>query len=247
MIETLYFSVEVLTTVGYGDVAPTHSTTRLFAIFHILFGLMVMLSVVGEMLGDIVEQFFDDVVDAIHDNIAEGDSDSKLANFLQRCLILGIMIAFGAAFFHYLEGVPWIDCVYFCVVTVTTIGLGDVTPQTDGGRLFAIFWMLGGVTAMGWTVSAFSEILLERMRHTFHDQLTLGDVDLAKVGGEDMSVDRMEFYHHYIIEKGFMDQVQYQLMVDNFNALDVNGDGEINVEDIELHKVSTSPERKRST
>jgi len=56
-----------------------------------------------------------------------------------------VIIAFGSVAFHYLEGWNWIDSVYFSVITLTTIGYGDFSPQTDGGKIFAIFYIFIGI------------------------------------------------------------------------------------------------------
>lgn len=56
-----------------------------------------------------------------------------------------IVIAFGAVVYSYLEDWSWIDSLYFTVVTLTTVGYGDFAPQTDGGKLFTIFYIVIGV------------------------------------------------------------------------------------------------------
>ncbi len=56
-----------------------------------------------------------------------------------------ITIGLGAIIYHYLEGWEWIDCFYFCIITLTTIGYGDFSPQTNGGKLFTIFYILLGI------------------------------------------------------------------------------------------------------
>ena len=56
-----------------------------------------------------------------------------------------IMISIGATFYHFIEGWSWIDCMYFCVITLTTIGYGDFSPQTDGGKIFTMVCILIGL------------------------------------------------------------------------------------------------------
>lgn len=59
-------------------------------------------------------------------------------------IALGILIT-GAVFYHYVEGLKWLDAFYFCTITLTTVGYGDITPQTDAGKLFTIFYVLAGI------------------------------------------------------------------------------------------------------
>jgi len=36
-----------------------------------------------------------------------------------------------------------VDALYFAVVTSTSVGYGDITAQSDSGKLFLIFYMFG--------------------------------------------------------------------------------------------------------
>ena len=60
-------------------------------------------------------------------------------------IYVAIVIAIGAAIFHWLEGWSWLDSVYFVVVTLTTIGYGDFSPTTPLGKLITIFYGVNGV------------------------------------------------------------------------------------------------------
>jgi len=55
------------------------------------------------------------------------------------------MIAIGAVIYHLLEGWDWLDSFYFVVVTLTTIGYGDLVPTRPITKLITIFYGLNGV------------------------------------------------------------------------------------------------------
>lgn len=55
------------------------------------------------------------------------------------------IVAIGTIVYHYLEGWTWLDSLYFSTITLTTIGFGDFAPQTDGGKLFTIFYIVVGI------------------------------------------------------------------------------------------------------
>ncbi len=76
------------------------------------------------------------------DTILSFLKDPEYRNLLFLTLIV---IAIGSVVFHYLEGWDWIDCVYFSIITLTTIGYGDFSPQTDAGKIFTIFYILVGI------------------------------------------------------------------------------------------------------
>ncbi len=56
-----------------------------------------------------------------------------------------VILGIGTLTYHFLEGWSWIDSLYFSVITLTTIGYGDFSPQTDSGKLFTIFYILLGL------------------------------------------------------------------------------------------------------
>jgi voltage-gated potassium channel len=43
----------------------------------------------------------------------------------------------------------WSEGLYWSVITLTTVGYGDIVPQTPYARMFALFNALLGVTTMG--------------------------------------------------------------------------------------------------
>ena len=55
----------------------------------------------------------------------------------------------GAVFFHLSEGLRWIDAFYFCTISLATVGYGDIVPQTDGQKLFAMLYVVIGIGIIG--------------------------------------------------------------------------------------------------
>lgn len=69
-----------------------------------------------------------------------------------------ILLAVGTTAYQLLEDWGWVDSLYFCVVAVTTVGFGDLSPTSDGAKIFTVFYILSGVTIISlW--------LNERLRH----------------------------------------------------------------------------------
>ena len=71
------------------------------------------------------------------------------------------MIGSGTLGFRYIEGLGWIDSVYASVQTVTTVGYGDVHPQTPAGRVFAVFLMLSGVGLVLYALTVIAQAVLQ--------------------------------------------------------------------------------------
>ena len=54
-----------------------------------------------------------------------------------------------------------IDAFWWCIVTICTIGYGDVVPDSRAGRAAAAITMIGGVFLLGFPVSIFSANFIE--------------------------------------------------------------------------------------
>ncbi|BAY83329.1 putative ion transporter [Calothrix parasitica NIES-267] len=46
----------------------------------------------------------------------------------------------------------FIDAMYFAVVTMTTVGFGDVTPVSEMGRLLTVLMILTGIALIPWQI-----------------------------------------------------------------------------------------------
>ena len=55
-VDSIYFSVITLTTVGYGDFSPTTTTGKVFTIFYVLAGIGIFVAVVTEVGAHLIEE-----------------------------------------------------------------------------------------------------------------------------------------------------------------------------------------------
>ncbi len=65
--------------------------------------------------------------------------------FGQILLAFAFLIVGAAAVFSYIEERPFIDGAWYAIVTITTVGYGDVVPNTENGRIFGAILILFGV------------------------------------------------------------------------------------------------------
>jgi len=83
-------------------------------------------------------------------------------------LIRAVAIFAGVAiiwvlFFHFYPGEnkAWLEAIYMSLITLTTVGFGAITPVTEGGMLFAAFFMFIGTSALLNVVQTFATFILE--------------------------------------------------------------------------------------
>jgi len=73
---------------------------------------------------------------------------------------LGIM-AFGVVGYMFVEGWDFVDSLYQTVITISTVGFGEVHPMSQGGRVITIFLILFAISLLGYFFSKFVTIMVE--------------------------------------------------------------------------------------
>ena len=75
-------------------------------------------------------------------------------------LVVAIIIV-GTVGYTLIEGWTPTEALYATVITITTVGYGDLVPVTQGGRLFAIGFTLFAIGAVGYTLTALAAGIIE--------------------------------------------------------------------------------------
>ena len=71
-----------------------------------------------------------------------------------------LIIAIGTIGYMWLSGYNFIDALYMTIITVTTVGFGELQPFSPEEKIFTIFLILTSIVIFGYAVSAFSEYLV---------------------------------------------------------------------------------------
>jgi voltage-gated potassium channel Kch len=66
-------------------------------------------------------------------------------NFRLLALAALTMVGLGTIVMRLVEKLSWVDAFYFSVVSLTTVGYGDITPTSDFAKLFVSFYILIGI------------------------------------------------------------------------------------------------------
>jgi len=77
--------------------------------------------------------------------------------------LLALLTVFsaGVAGYMLIEGWNFLDALYMTVITLATIGYGEVHPLSNGGRVFTIVLILGGIGTMTYIFSSITALLIE--------------------------------------------------------------------------------------
>ncbi len=94
----------------------------------------------------------------------------KRFEFLTLIVIFAFMVFFAATVIFIFEGGganrnlhSFFDAIYWAVVTITTVGFGDITPQTMGGRFVTLFLIVGGLGLISFVTSIITTSMTEKL------------------------------------------------------------------------------------
>lgn len=84
-----------------------------------------------------------------------------------RTLLISVFFTLlaGTIFYSYEEGWSVVDAFYFSVTTLTTVGLGDLSPSTTLGKLFTVVYIFTGLGLIAAFITKIAtETFSERMK-----------------------------------------------------------------------------------
>ncbi|KAI6227248.1 Ion transport 2 domain containing protein [Aphelenchoides besseyi] len=134
-----YFCVVVIATVGYGHSCPSTVSGKCFYMLFSLFGIplgLVMFQSIGERINTVVRLGLVKFCALLTRLGYKSLNEIKTRHLLIVSSTIGTLtIAIGTVVFHKQETWSIFDSFYYCVITLSTIGLGDHVPAQTGERL----------------------------------------------------------------------------------------------------------------
>lgn len=144
---------------GYGNIAPLSGGGKVFCMVFAVFGIpmtAIMLTAIVERLlqfTEVLEKFLCSTC------TVRGVPPAYL-RFIHLSLIMCgaimLVIIIPAIFFMFLEDWSYFEALYFCFISLTTIGLGDFVPGDDPKwrrseyrslyKVFCVFFFITGLT-----------------------------------------------------------------------------------------------------
>lgn len=166
--QSLFFSGTVITTIGYGHVTPLSQGGKIFCIVYSLVGIpltLILLTAYVERLmipTTLFLQFLNSRLGHLYQPF-----NIRILHFsIVTVLVISLFFLVPASLFQYLEpGWDYLDSLYYCFISLTTIGLGDYVPgDTPNQPLRALYkacttgYLLVGLTFMMLFLSVLYDI-----------------------------------------------------------------------------------------
>ena len=99
-------------------------------------------------------------------------------------VVAGALVLTGTLFYWRFEDWTIIESLYFCIVTLTTVGYGDFTPTTPGTQIFTIVYIFVGLGIIGGFINVLAKhTFARRMRGTGVSEAQEGEGEAKE--GED--------------------------------------------------------------
>ncbi|EOX93026.1 hypothetical protein QUC31_003943 [Theobroma cacao] len=246
-VDALYFIVVTLCTIGYGDIVPDTTFTKLFTCFFILIGfgfIDILLNGLvtyicdrqeAVLLSTVDENRFNTMVQTYMIDKAKGRMRIRMKVGLALAVVV-ICIAIGTIAVHFLENLDWVNSFYLSVTSVTTVGYGDYAFRTVTGRCFAILWLLVSTLAVARAFLYLTELRIDRRNRkiakwVLQKKMTLGDLVAADLDN-DGSISKSEFVIYKLKEMGKIAEKDILQICNQFDALDNSNCGKITVADL---------------
>jgi len=80
------------------------------------------------------------------------------------CWLVVVTLACGTVFYWRVEDWGLLDSLYFSVITLTTVGYGDLAPTTAAGKVFTMLYIFAGIGIILGFVNTVAERSLSRRR-----------------------------------------------------------------------------------
>ena len=111
--------------------------------------MILMINMLGYFLGHYPQHF---------------ELNDEQRNLILQTMIFFVWLAGGAGVFAKVSDQDYVDMLYFCDVTILTIGFGDFHPINDTGRGLIFPFSVGGIIILGLLVSSIHRFAREMSR-----------------------------------------------------------------------------------
>lgn len=146
-----------------------------------------------------------------------------------------VTLAAGTVGFAALDGLPPLDALYLATTGASTVGYGDTTPATTGGRAFAVIWLLVAEVTLARAVAAAAASRGRAKVRRAVGRLLAAPFGVADLAAADLAGDGRvswaEYLYMMLLRTGRVSRGELDALRASFDARDVSGSGTIDYAD----------------
>jgi len=270
VLTAAYVIVQIITTIGFGDITVTSQRMRFFCTIYVLATICIVASIIMNLLDRFIQSEADMIrstmrrVEARRLANVENEEQARRIFGKYNALIVSfvpflLFVSFGTVFYRLYEPCTcstgprmvegcvegptceatggymktWIDALYMSVITMTTVGFGDVTPKSQLGEFLALGWMVFGVAVTAHFVGNVGKMLMdENARQLKLDRVSqdiFRSIDLSRTG----TLSPIEFRTYALIKFGLVAQEDLDSIDQLFKSIDLDHDGQLSFAEIQ--------------
>ena len=83
-----------------------------------------------------------------------------IRHLLIAIIIIFILLFAGTAGYRLIEGWSFLDALYMTVITITTVGYGEIHQISKEGRIFTVFLIMSSLGGMGYVVASIGQTII---------------------------------------------------------------------------------------
>ncbi|XP_046551828.1 potassium channel subfamily K member 16-like isoform X1 [Haliotis rubra] len=189
------FVATVVTTIGYGHLAPVTTPGRVVTVIYALIGIpltLIMLKDIGDKLNNWITRLYR--VQYCQRAWINRTINVSIVVFVG----VNVTILLPSALFIHVEGWTMVDAVYYCFITLSTIGFGDfllrgadlLTWNRSLYTFFIYIWVFIGLAYISLIISCISNTIVEKARSVERHTLTKVEAELRRLRHEMMKYQR---------------------------------------------------------
>ena len=80
-------------------------------------------------------------------------------------LLIISLLGFGVLGYRFFADYSWIDAIYMTIITISTVGFGEVAPLNETAKIFTVVLILTSVITLGYAISIITEYILSRSNY----------------------------------------------------------------------------------
>ncbi|KAF9346823.1 Potassium channel [Mortierella sp. AD094] len=185
--QAVNFCIVSFATIGYGNLSPKSSLGQIVFFFYGLLGISAVGFFIVSLRDAVIEQFQWRLVEKFSNPahltrvqtrmsakdisfpVARFEEEQRVKTVVKRRMIVRMVFIWivmwfgGAGIFCAFESWSFLQSLYFCFVTLTTIGFGDFVPQEPGAIEFWNVYVFLGLSVFAYILSLSSESMAQHI------------------------------------------------------------------------------------